>query len=66
VSVTPYLPGTPAPSDHLVKAASILTEIEWRERFGFDIADLEEEFEALLCRYACEAVWGRLETGAAP
>lgn len=56
----PYLPGIPAPSDHLVKAASILSEIEWRERFGFDIGDLEVEFAALIGRYVMDEVWARV------
>lgn len=58
--MTPFLPGIPAPSDHLAKAARILSEIEWRERFGFDIADLEAEFAAHLARYTLEVVWARV------
>lgn len=56
----PYLPGVPAPSDHLAKAARILADIEWRERLGFDIGDLEAELSALLVAYTLEVVVPRV------
>lgn len=56
----PYLPGRPAPSDHLAKVARILADIEWRETLGFDITDLEAEIEGLLVQYMLEAVWAKV------
>lgn len=55
----PYLPGTPAPSDLLVKAERVLEDIEWRQKFGFDCGDLEAEFAELLERYTLEVVFAR-------
>jgi len=53
-----YLPGVPAPSNHLVEAAELLAEIEWCERLGFETTELEAQVEALIERHLVEMWFG--------
>lgn len=57
-AAVPYLPGSPAPSHHLVEAASLLAAVERCERVGRDTTELEAQVEALIERHLIEVWFG--------